>query len=54
MASDDDYDAEDDVWKSYAVALQAIRERMAAGGQPYVPKDHCPECPVHAKTSQAA
>lgn len=36
----DDYDAEADVWKSYAVALQAIRERMAAGGPPWLPKDN--------------
>lgn len=35
----DDYDAQDDFAKSLLVAYATIRERVAAGGPPWVPKD---------------
>jgi hypothetical protein len=32
------YDADDDFEKSLAVAYEAVRERIAAGGPPWTPK----------------
>jgi hypothetical protein len=37
-ATDSDYDAADDFAKSIEVAYAAVRERMARGGSPWVPR----------------
>jgi hypothetical protein len=37
-ATDSDYDAADDFAKSIEVAYAAVRERMARGGSPWLPR----------------
>jgi hypothetical protein len=39
----DEYDPHDDVTKAFEEAYRVIRERVAAGGPPWVPKEKAAE-----------